>query len=355
MTLDKNFGSVGADEETITDTDYSNRPLWSIEARTVNVPNDYATVEAAIADNLAVFQSHSLTVQVDTATNEDVYVPPTICRRIPIDAGSESITVVVSGSGSINSFFADGISGMEVRLANLDVTGTNPFDNEGAAIAFYGCAGRCSVNSATVSGGSVSNGLISYSSDVTVNGLALTGTVGVGLTTKHMGKLNVVGDVTGSTTTNVFRADGGGSIIVHPDFRPVSATAGDVYVESNSHGIFNGTVNVGSSGMSASFQNNVAIDSNNEVEWWRGGLQNLVQGDGDGTLVGITAAPRGTILVLEASGAGDITVVHASGNRTNGNPILLQTGSNFTMPAAQSKLVLAIGQGDEWLEIGRFG
>lgn len=341
-------GYLEADRVEVNGLRISERRFNDDEAQFISVPGDYPTVNDAIQDVFPYRQMNTLVIEVSEDTNEDIYIPPCITKRIPDDVGSEDLQIEIRGDGStpaVNSIFADTVMGMGLSISDFEVTGVNPYSNESAAVELYGCKGRVQVLDLTISGTTTTpeQGIISYSSDTTVGGTISipNGTQFNGLMVKHGGTAYISGDITGSVGAYIARGDSG-TIRVESE---QSATFGQSVPYD---GVNGGTVvapghTYGSRGQVLERTNQTI--SSGEISASSGFIKVSGEGGAADNLTTINGGVEGMVVTLHFEDS--ITVEHATGN------IRLDGASNVTLDNLHDTLTLVYNSLGNWTEKSR--
>ena len=349
-----NYASIGTDETSIATHD--DRPLWSSADRYISVPGDYGSIQAAVND-LPFYLAHRYEITVDGSYDgsaEDIVVPPTVGARLGFGGGSETILLRIAGNETnypvINSILFDTVLGMAAQLKWVEVAGGNPWTNEDAAIEAYGCRGRVQIVDVDISHIG-SDGIVSYASDVTLDGTIDfgTGLQSVAMEVKHMGNIAapstplegaVNGDVFGLSAGQI-HADVGSPLVANST--GFSRSSRGVVYDTEGSGIYTtGEIPIG-----GKTRKDVAIPSGSSTFTPRHATYyRLVHEDNPGTLTTIdgTHASVGDSITVRTSPP--ITIEHGTGN------IRLGGSSNFTTSSGFDNITFR-WDGGVWMEIAR--
>jgi hypothetical protein len=216
----------------------ASRQLTNNDWVTVNVPNDYATITDAANDVGPLLTRHPVRVEVEPGTyDEDVVIRPGIRQQVNEDLSGETHPFVIAGQGAdhtdtvVNSVWAEGVGAAPtVRCYRIGANAANPYDNEDAAFAAYGCNELELMECGLVDAGNfIDKAMHAYGSGLSVSGFDLGADIARrAIWTKHNGSAYVQPgtDVTGSVTEEVIR-NGSPLPITLPD---ISATGGTAFV-----------------------------------------------------------------------------------------------------------------------------
>ena len=171
------------------------RSLVSNSPVSVTVPGDYDTIQAAI-DDIPLNDRHKYDISIDDGDYaEDLHIKPGLTQRVPEGETAERTQIRIIGNSTtpsnvtVNSLFVDSLQGMGLHVKGIEFTSTTPFDNEGTAIAVYGCPGRVLIDTCNVAGTQTA-AVLSYASYVTADGVDFGGQDHAG-EAKHGGRLTI--------------------------------------------------------------------------------------------------------------------------------------------------------------------
>jgi hypothetical protein len=239
---------------------------------------------------------------------------------------------------------------MGLQVLNGTVTGENPYDDEGSAVAVYGSPGRVLFQDLSLTG-AYDVGITSYSSDVSINGLDLGSNGDTGMQTKHGGQIvNRNGDITGSVRKIATAEDGFISIK-----EPASASHADQTPYAADNGFVIGPKRmVGARGMVNDHE--VITLSSGAVDDPPGYVRVRAESGSTDTLEQITGVPPGAEITIEPHPDDTITVAHDALATATDGAIFLNGQSDFTMDSPRDKLHLLreqVGGEGIFSEIGR--
>jgi hypothetical protein len=320
--------------------------LTSNSSHTVTVPGDYPDPQSAVDDLQPLYGRYQIDIEVtQDFPNTDLYIEPMLSRRI-----GEGQTGEIPGPFRIigdtnypelNSVFVDSVQGMGMSVERFTLSGSNPYSDEDASAEAYGCPGRILFNDLVLTGNNTA-GVISYASNVTVGtGLDCTAANLTQLVvTKHNGRMKVGGDITGSASDSIAKANGG-KILFNDDNLPVPATAGNKRFLSEGGGIVRGDYVAGPSGPDLTRRVNQSVTTN-AID----APAQYISVDGGGTLETINLdPPEGTQLHIRGEGGSTLTVKHNVGN------ILLNGRSDKSLNDRFDQLRLIYDPGGFWVQV----
>jgi hypothetical protein len=136
---------AGTDLTVGGDAAYGNRPLVSTEERTLNVPSEYETIQAAI-DAVPLVLRHEYAIVVNDGTyDEHLSIPPTIAGHPKSRSAQERSGLEIYGNSeepsqvTVNSLTISGCSGaVNPFVSGFTFRQANPFDDEDVAVIAYG-------------------------------------------------------------------------------------------------------------------------------------------------------------------------------------------------------------------------
>lgn len=185
------FGD-GVDSNSVSDN-ITDRPLWTTQDTTVNVPADYNTIQAAVND-IPVILNHSYEITIDDGdySTEDVLVPQTYGGRAMNTGISWEHKLQITGNQTtpanvkIGSIVMNGCVGGIFRVRGLQLQNDNPHDDENTPFAAYYC-NEATLAHAEFAGGT--SGPVGYGGYLVLKDVDLgTGVLtGSGVMAKHGG------------------------------------------------------------------------------------------------------------------------------------------------------------------------
>lgn len=216
------------------------RQYTSQQDRTINVPDDYDTIQEAV-NQLPYLIRHEWTINVSDGTyDEDVYIPPT--HGVHGDEAGEFFTpITIIGDRDapenveVDSIFVDGFVGGFLRVAGISFGESHPWepDNDEAFAAHN--SREVVLSDVKISDGSARSAIQSFSSFIWIEGVDLgDGHVDRGLYTKHGGEIweeaNVETPTTGTANKFVYVPNDGQ---IHFQSAESDATGGDALVQES--------------------------------------------------------------------------------------------------------------------------
>ena len=165
------FSAVNADEATIGSTPVG-RPFITNSSLTLTFGSDFST-NSELASQLPIFCRHDVTIDMGSGDSTFDLLLPAVYRYEKADATSEAGAISVAGDEStpsncpLNSVYVSAASGrLAVDVAGVEITGSNPIDDESVGVAFYGGSSESRIRNVIWSGGT--NGLLAYGTDVMI-------------------------------------------------------------------------------------------------------------------------------------------------------------------------------------------